>query len=209
MGNKKVIERYDCTYLRQAAMEVTKIVTGKGPHARMPIYGERALDLSFDFAGISGGIDGEMNKGHDINLAEFFNEDAPLRISTLSSERMIVERLKRLFGESEQFTEEIAFAMKKQMLADLTENRKEEYMSPFGNEIFIIFKHEGSLLFCLAFHEIFVCNPFSHRFSFFLCMYFQKNFHFYCQFLSPLNLMFCIWLTKLHYQFYSNNICIF
>ena len=108
----------------------------------MPIYGERALDLSFDFAGISGGIDGEMNKGHDINLAEFFNEDAPLRISTLSSERMIVERLKRLFGDNEQFTEEMALAMKKQMLADLTENRKEEYMSPFGNNISSIFYNQ-------------------------------------------------------------------
>ena len=134
MGNKKVLQKYDCTYLRHAAIEVTKIVTGKGPHAKMPIYGERALDLSFDFAGISGGLaSGALDEGNDINLAEFFNEEAPLRISTLCSERMIVERLKRLFGENEQFTEETALAMKKQMLADLTENRKEEYMSPFGN----------------------------------------------------------------------------
>ena len=134
MGNKKVLQKYDCTYLRRAAIEVTKIVTGKEPHAKMPIYGERALDLSFDFAGISGGLaSGALDEGNDINLAEFFNEEAPLRISTLCSERMIVERLKRLFGENEQFTEETALAMKKQMLADLTENRKEEYMSPFGN----------------------------------------------------------------------------
>ena len=142
MGNKKVLQRYDCTYLRKAAIAVTKIVVGKEPHAKKPIYGERALDLSFDFAGISGGLAGDLDEGNDMDLAEFFNEEAPLRISTLCSERMIVERLKRLFGDNEQFTEEMALAMKKQMLADLTENRKEEYMSPFGNNIFFIF-HKG------------------------------------------------------------------
>ena len=69
---------------------------------------------------------------NDLNLADFFHEDTPIRISTLSSERMIVERLEQLFGENEQFTEEIAFQMKKTMINDLTQNRKEEYMSESG-----------------------------------------------------------------------------
>ena len=33
-----------------------------------------------------------MDAGDDLDLANFFNEVAPMRISTLSSERMIVER---------------------------------------------------------------------------------------------------------------------
>ena len=54
-GNEHVRERYDCQYLRNAAIEVTKITTGKEPHPKKPIYGERALDISFDFSGIAGG----------------------------------------------------------------------------------------------------------------------------------------------------------
>ena len=132
MGNTKVLKKYDCTYLRDAAIEVTKICTGSEPHIKKPIYGERALDLSFDFTGIAGGLGGELVVDNDLNLADFFNEDTPIRISTLSSERMIVERLEQLFGENEQFTEKIAFQMKKTMINDLTQNRKEEYMSESG-----------------------------------------------------------------------------
>ena len=88
--------------------------------------------MSFDFTGIAGGLEGKLDIDNDLNLADFFNEDTPIRISTLSSERMIVERLEQLFGENEQFTEKIAFQMKKTMINDLTQNRKEEYMSESG-----------------------------------------------------------------------------
>ena len=54
MGNRKILEKYDCEYLREAAIQVTKITTGREPHVKKPIYGERALDLSFDFGGIAG-----------------------------------------------------------------------------------------------------------------------------------------------------------
>ena len=92
MGNRKVLEKYDCEYLREAAIRVTRITTGREPHVKKPIYGERALDLSFDFGGIAGGIESEMDAGDDLDLANFFNEVAPIRISTLSSLRMIVDR---------------------------------------------------------------------------------------------------------------------
>ena len=65
-------------------------------------------------------------------LAAFFQADAPMRISTLSSERMIVQRLIDLFGENELFNEDIAAEMKRNMIKDLEENRKEEYMSEPG-----------------------------------------------------------------------------
>ena len=35
---------------------------------------------------------GSMDAGDDFDIAEFFEEEAPIRISTLSSEKMIAER---------------------------------------------------------------------------------------------------------------------
>ena len=66
------------------------------------------------------------------DLADFFQTEAPIRISTLSSERMIVARLQNLFGENELFNDDVAAEMKRNMIKDLEENRKEEYMSEPG-----------------------------------------------------------------------------
>ena len=128
MGNKKVKEQYNCTYLRKAAKNVTNIAVGYEPHPRQVVYGERALDFTFDFGGIAGG---RLDKD-EFNMADFFGEQAPVRISTLSSPAMIKERLVDLFGNDEQFTEEMAVSMQKVMLGDLLANRKEEYMSEVG-----------------------------------------------------------------------------
>lgn len=140
MGNEKVLKQYNCNKLRDAASNVTKITTGLPPHPKQVIYGDRALDLAFDFGGIAGGTVGET----DFDLAEFFGEEAPVRISTLASEDMILERLKDLFGEDPQFTDEIAAAMKKQMITDLTCNTKEEYMSAAG--MAMLFDRSGGKL---------------------------------------------------------------
>ncbi|XP_078350918.1 uncharacterized protein LOC144635713 isoform X1 [Oculina patagonica] len=137
MGNTKVQKSYNCTQLRNAASNVTKITTGLPPHPKQVIYGERALDLAFDFGSIAGGTVGES----DFDLAEFFGEQAPIRISTLYSGDMICGRLVDLFGEDPQFTEEMAHTMKETMLADLTGNRKEEYMSAAG--IALLFDRSG------------------------------------------------------------------
>ena len=45
---------------------------------------------------------------------------------------MIVQRLTDLFGENEQFNEDVAAEMKRNMIKDLEENQKEEYMSEPG-----------------------------------------------------------------------------
>ena len=63
MGNTKILERYECDYLRDAAIAVTKITTGREPAPMKPIYGERALDVSFDFGGIAGGQRWSMDAG--------------------------------------------------------------------------------------------------------------------------------------------------
>ena len=133
MGNKKVLQSYNCYYLRTAAINVTNITTGREPHPKQVIYGERALDLSFDFSGIAGG---QLGKG-DFDMAKFFGEDPPIRISTLASNSMIVKRLIQLFGEDPQFTEETAKKMKEVMIQDLKKNRKEEYMSEIGLAILL------------------------------------------------------------------------
>ena len=140
MGNTKVQDRYNCTYLRNAASNVTSITTGSPPYPKQVIYGERALDWAFDFKSIAGGT----VKKTELDLAKFFGEEAPVRISTLSSDRMIRERLVDLFGEDPQFTLEMAQTMKKTMLADLTHNRKEEYMSAVG--IALLFERSGGKL---------------------------------------------------------------
>jgi len=140
MGNKKVLKMYNCTYLRTAARNITQITTGRDPHQKQVVYGDRALDLSFDFGGIGGGrlADGEFD------LAAFFGEERPIRISTLASSAMIQQRMINLFGEDEQFTEAMAEQMKTVMLEDLNANRKEEYMSEAG--LIMLFDRAGGKL---------------------------------------------------------------
>ena len=116
--------------LKMCANRVTEITTGQKPHHKKPVYGERALDLAFDFSGIGGGRINSLT--FDFDIAEFFGEQAPIRISTLSSEKMIVDRLVDSFGPNDLFSEDIANAMKVTMFNDLRQNRKEEYMSHAG-----------------------------------------------------------------------------
>ena len=133
LGNEKVLKKYNCTEVRNAAREITRITTGKDPHPKQVVYGERAVDLVFGFLGIG-----------DFDLAKFFGVETPNRITTLATEDMIVDRLTKLFGPNPQFTPEIAKAMKKTMIDDLTANRKEEYMSKVG--ISILFDRSGGKL---------------------------------------------------------------
>ena len=128
MGNTKVLKRYNCTYLRDAAIAVTRITTGIPPHPRQCLYGERALDTVFDFGGIAGG----RTKRNSFDLANFFGEVHPIRISTLSSTDMLKQQMINTFGLNAAFTDQLMHSMKKQMIQDLVGNRKEEYMSPVG-----------------------------------------------------------------------------
>ena len=140
MGNKHVVENYNCTYLRTAAINVTKITTGCPPHSKQVVYGERSLDMSFDLDGIAGG---HVSAG-EFDMATFFGVKAPQRISTLASTNMIRDRLVELFGDNPQFTIEMAEQMHKVMIDDLIENRKEEYMSSVG--IILLFDRSGGKL---------------------------------------------------------------
>lgn len=83
-------------------------MTGKAPHPKQVVYGERAVDL----------VLGSMGVG-DFNLGDFFGEEAINRITTLASKEMIRDRLKNLFGENPQFTLNMAQKMKEEMMEDL------------------------------------------------------------------------------------------
>ncbi len=132
MGNKKILKKFNCSYLRQAAINVTRISTGQDPHIKQPIYGGRALDLVFDL------------NPEEFDLAEFFGEKAPVRITTLASPEMILARMNELYGEDPQFNLARAQEMKEVMLQDLRSERKEEYMSLVG--LALLFDRAGGAL---------------------------------------------------------------
>ncbi|XP_071485516.1 uncharacterized protein [Diadema antillarum] len=120
LGNKKVLKKFNCTYLRQAAINVTRITTGMDPHIKQPVFGARAVDFVFDL------------KPEEFDFATFFGEEAPVRITTMASKEMIQKRLVDLFGKDPQFSLDLANKMKELILADLRSGRKEEYMSMVG-----------------------------------------------------------------------------
>ncbi|XP_019860881.1 PREDICTED: uncharacterized protein LOC109589213 [Amphimedon queenslandica] len=130
LGNTKILQKYNCTQLRNAAMAVTKLTTGKPPHPKQVVYGERAVDLVLGSAGVG-----------DFDLAEFFGVETPNRITTLATVEMIKDRLVNLFGDHEQFNDELCSKMKEQMLLDLRSGKKEEYHSPAG--IALLFDKAG------------------------------------------------------------------
>ncbi|CAH1788933.1 unnamed protein product, partial [Owenia fusiformis] len=132
LGNKKVLKQYNCQHLRKAAIEVTKISTGKPPHDKQPVFGRRALDYVFS-----------MGKD-EFHLADFFGVVAPVRITTMSSPEMIRTRLVRLFGDDPQFNLKIATRMKEIILEDLRASKRVEYMSKFG--LAVLFDRAGGSL---------------------------------------------------------------
>ena len=140
MGNKIVQEKYNCTYLRTAATNVTQLTTGMPPAPKQLVYGGRALDLAFGFGGIAGGI----LKETEFDMADFFGEERPIRLSTLASTQMIVDNLKRSYGDNPDFTLDRAEKMKQVMIEDLRKGRKEEYTSKMG--AIILYDRSGGKL---------------------------------------------------------------
>ena len=140
-GNKKVTSRYNCEYLREAAIRITESTTGEAPHPKQLIYGDRALDLVFGFKHVAGG---PVSPG-EFDTAKFFGFEYSVRINNLSSEKDILEWLEKQFGESKEFTIEMARRMKIQMKIDQIEMKcKEEYMSRAG--LALLFKRAGGTL---------------------------------------------------------------
>ena len=69
-------------------------------------------------------MDFVFEMGNDkFDLAHFFEEETPVRISTLATPAMIRDRLITLFGQDEQFTEEMGTNMLEVIHEDLRSNR--------------------------------------------------------------------------------------
>ena len=134
MGNQAVLKRYNCTELRKAAQEITHLTTSRAAHPKQVVYGERALDIIFDLH------EGELGE-KEFSMARFFGERPPVRITSLASFEMIKQRLVNLFGEDPQFTIERAKRMHEVMIEDMSNGRKEEYMSEAG--IALLFDRSG------------------------------------------------------------------
>ena len=139
LGNTKVMEKYNCQGLRNAAIAVTKAVTGALPPPKTVVVGERALDRVFGFPQ----FEPEHLEGFCLNRF-LGNDKLTIRITTLADNKMIKDALVQNFGEDEQFTLEIGTKMKELMLEDLRENRKEEYQSCFG--LAMLFDRAGGQL---------------------------------------------------------------
>ena len=143
LGNKRVLEKFNCKKLRDAAINVTKAVTGFPPPARQPIYGERAIDMVFGFI-FSGISDNASLYTDGFDLADFLGIEKTMRISNMASPEMILEKLKTTFGDNPQFTLKMATDMKAQMLANTRDSRKEEYNSQAG--LALLFDQAGGRL---------------------------------------------------------------
>ena len=132
-GNEKVQVRYNCQELRKAAYNISKITTGRDPDPMQVVYGERALDVVFEYLGTG-----------NFSLAHFFDEKAPQRITTTATSAMIKQRLNSLFGEHPQFTDEVAQVMLETIHDNLRRGRKEEYMTECA--ISVLFIRSGGKL---------------------------------------------------------------
>ena len=100
LGNNKVLKRYNCSPLRKAAQEVTRITTGFEPYKRQVVYGERAVDMVFGVPNFPPGKE-------EFDIATFFGEEPPIRITTLATPKMVVDRLRSLFADDGQFIEQL------------------------------------------------------------------------------------------------------
>jgi len=145
LGNTSVLRNYNCKLMRKAADFVTQVTTNKPPHPKQPVYGERATDLVFGLLG-TGSFD----------LASFFGEKRPIRITALASKEMIRDHLISYFGEYSGFTDEICQQMKLMIETDLSNKRKEEYQSAVG--IAVLFRRCGGKLTEKMLKKITKCN---------------------------------------------------
>jgi hypothetical protein len=93
LGNKDVLERYNCQNFAHAARTIEFETTCKPCAPRQTIYGPRAIEAVFDFGAIAGGGltnmdmdgDGDIDEVDRFDLSRFFGFDkAPARISALS-----------------------------------------------------------------------------------------------------------------------------
>jgi hypothetical protein len=90
LGNEHVARTYNLPAVRAAAVEVTRITTGRDPHEHEEVYGARAMDVVFD-------DDGGMSfASQQLAVAAAMGATVRNRVTTFTSSRMFVERMETL-----------------------------------------------------------------------------------------------------------------
>ena len=98
LGNADVVTRFKTHQIAHAARQVTRFTINDDVHQRQVVYGPRAIEAVFGFAGIAGGKgkpmfdvngDGKIDELDCFSLAKFLGiPEQPIRISTLASEEV-------------------------------------------------------------------------------------------------------------------------
>jgi hypothetical protein len=162
LGNQYVTRRFNLKVLAEAARATTTLATGKPIHDRQVVYGPRAVEAVFGFAGIGGGVkdldfdrdgDGDADAVDHFSLASLFGlDEPPVRLHILSTPGQFVERLQQCFGdecideavkkEDADFAEKakaegaevltIGERLHKKVHANLNNDIEAEYTSPVG-----------------------------------------------------------------------------
>eukprot|EP00928_Gymnodinium_smaydae_P078624 TRINITY_DN62737_c0_g1_i1.p1 TRINITY_DN62737_c0_g1~~TRINITY_DN62737_c0_g1_i1.p1 ORF type:complete len:819 (+),score=97.70 TRINITY_DN62737_c0_g1_i1:62-2518(+) len=137
LGNPFVSQMYNLAYLRTAAQNMTKIVSGQLPPGRQEVYGQRALD---DVLGCGEDDDNAASWfAHEAVVATYefaglgamFCQEEHARITTISSPELLRRRLSDLFGD-QSWEESAIMRMKNIMLEDLYNGVRLEYTSAVG-----------------------------------------------------------------------------
>lgn len=94
LGNENVMKQFNLRNLYSAAVEVTKVTTGKPPHPRVEVYGAQAMDIVFSDSGMG-------SAPADTDLCQLLDKESirNVRVSPLADEGMMRQKLDSTFGK--------------------------------------------------------------------------------------------------------------
>ena len=149
LGNDDVAARYDLPALGKAAKVVTHATTRRAPYPRQVVYGPRAVEAVFGFAGIAGEVVDGDHAPTDLaaldaarvgrrapparRLAELLHVDEAVRLNALSSNELWKRALDGHYGHDGAYTDDRVEAMKAYVEANLAaKDERFEYTSVVG-----------------------------------------------------------------------------
>ena len=112
LGNIRVQKDCNSQKMRIAAIEITRLCTGRDPPPRTELYGARALDAVLG----SNCVTSDM--WSDISVASLLGVDPPVRVTTMTSAEGFIKKLSQQFG-SLPWPSQIGERMREQLHADL------------------------------------------------------------------------------------------
>ncbi len=105
LGNEHVARTYNLPAVRAAAVEVTRITTGRDPPDHEEVYGARAMDVVFDDSGGMGGATQQLE------VAAAMGATVRNRVTMFTSPRMFEQRMEQLSpGQSRHLHTSFSFS---------------------------------------------------------------------------------------------------